>query len=152
MKRRDALALIVLLALASPLDAQETQPVRLLFAGSSSSYWNDMPREVGKLVSGKLAGRPGVAVAPEMVGRSGSDIRVYSEPGFHRYEYGVKPGQTLPRQDPRRVPQLVVLQTVCSFITDEETGTLTPTRSRAIAQRSAPQGRTGVLRDGLGRK
>ena len=81
-----------------------------------------MPREVAKLVSGKLSGRPGVAVEPEMVGRSGSDIRVYSEPGFKNYEYGVKPGQSFLDKIRDERPQFVVLQTVCSFITDEQTG------------------------------
>lgn len=122
MKRRSALTFVVLFVLASPLYAQGTQPIRLLFAGSSSSYWNDMPREVAQLVSGKLAGRPGVAVEPEMVGRSGSDIRVYLEPDFNRYEYGVRPGQTFLDKIRDERPQLVVLQTVCSFITDEESG------------------------------
>lgn len=122
MRRRYLLSWLVLVILVSSSFAQETQTVRLLFAGSSSSYWNDMPREVAKLVSGKLPGQPGVAVEPEMVGRSGSDIRVYSEPGFQRYEYGVKPGQTFLEKIRDERPQLVVLQTVCSFITDEETG------------------------------
>jgi hypothetical protein len=123
MKCRHRFTLLVLLAFGLPLHAADTKTVRLLFAGSSSSYWNDIPREVAKLVSGKLSGRPGVAVEPEMVGRSGSDIRVYLEPGFNRYEYGVKPGQTFLEKIRDERPQLVVLQTVCSFITDEQTGT-----------------------------
>ena len=81
-----------------------------------------MPREVARLVSGKLLGRTGVPVESEMVGRSGSDIRVYSEPGFGRYEYGVKPGQSFLEKIRDERPQLVVLQTVCSFITDETNG------------------------------
>jgi len=115
--------LLTLLFFALPLLAADPpKPLRLLFAGSSSTYWNDMPREVAKLVSGKLAGRPGVAVEPETVGRSGSDIRVYSEPGFNRYEYGVKPGQSFLEKIREERPHYVVLQTVCSFITDETNG------------------------------
>jgi hypothetical protein len=115
--------LVALTAVALPLlAADEPQPVRLLFAGSSSTYWNDMPREIAKLVSGKLTGRPGVTIAPELVGRSGSDIRVYSEPGFSSYEYGVKPGQSFLEKIRDEKPQMVVLQTVCSFITDETNG------------------------------
>ncbi|TLD68386.1 hypothetical protein FEM03_23065 [Phragmitibacter flavus] len=54
-------------------------------------YWNDLPREVASLVDGEIAGHTGRAVIPEAVGRSGSDIRVYLQPGFNRYEYGVRP-------------------------------------------------------------
>ena len=122
MLRRRWFALLVLVACELPAHAEDAKAVRLLFAGSSSSYWTDMPREVAKLVSGKLSGWPGVAVEPEMVGRSGSDIRVYSEPGFKNYEYGVKPGQSFLDKIRDERPQIVVLQTVCSFITDEQTG------------------------------
>lgn len=105
------------------LSAAELPPaVRLLFAGSSSTYWNDMPREVAKVVSGKLVDWPGALVEPEAVGRSGSDIRVYSEPGFNQYEYGVKPGQTFLEKIRDEKPKYVVLQTVCSFIMDESNG------------------------------
>lgn len=122
MNHKQSFILFLLVVCGLQVQAQDTKPVRLLFAGSSSSYWNDMPREVARLVSGKLDGRPGVAVEPEMVGRSGSDIRVYLEPDFNRYEYGVKPGQTFLEKIRAERPQLVVLQTVCSFITDEQTG------------------------------
>jgi hypothetical protein len=122
MRHLSWLVLPMLVGFAIRLHAEEVKTVRLLFAGSSSTYWNDMPREVARLVSGKLADRPGVAVEPELVGRSGSDIRVYSEPGFKSYEYGVRPGQTFLDKIRDEQPQLVVLQTVCSFITDEQTG------------------------------
>ncbi len=69
-------------------------PVRLLFAGSSSTYWNDLPGAVARSVSGKIAARPGRLVESELVGRSGDDIRVYLRPGFTGYQYGVRPGQT----------------------------------------------------------
>lgn len=123
MRRHHPFALLLIILCGMQVRAEDAKPVRLLFAGSSSSYWNDMPREVAKLVGGKLAGRPGVAVEPEMVGRSGIDIRVYLELGFNRYEYGVKPGQTFLEKLREERLQLVVLQTVCSFITDEQTGT-----------------------------
>lgn len=100
--------------------AAEREPVRLLFAGSSSTYWNDLPREVSKHVSGKVAGFSGASVVPEIVGRSGSDIRVYSEPGFNRYEYGVKPGQTFLEKIAEEKPKLVVLMVVCRFIMGDD--------------------------------
>jgi hypothetical protein len=88
----------------------------LLFAGSSSMYWNDLPREVAKLVDGKIAGHIGEKVIPEAVGRSGDDIRVYLEPGFNRYEYGVKPGQTFLDKIAAEKPDIVAMMVVCRFI------------------------------------
>jgi hypothetical protein len=108
-----ALALLA----AAPAAAADPPPVRLLFAGSSSTYWNDLPREVGKAVDGRVAGRPRAAVTPEIVGRSGSDIRVYAEPGFDRYEYGVRKGQSFLDKVRDEKPDLLVLQVVCRFIT-----------------------------------
>jgi hypothetical protein len=97
----------------------------LLFAGSSSTYWNDFPREVAKVVDGKIVGHVGAKVVPEIVGRSGSDIRVYLDPGFNKYEYGVKPGQSFLDRIREEKPPLVVLQTVCRFIMgdNDPTGT-----------------------------
>ena len=43
---------IVAAALSTPLCA--AAPLKLLFARSSSTYWNDFPREVAKMVDGKL--------------------------------------------------------------------------------------------------
>ena len=103
-----------------PLSAAEPAPVNLLFAGSSSAYWNDLPREVARAVDRQLPLRPGAPVIPAIVGRSGSDIRVYLEPGFNRYEYGVKPGQTFLQKLAEERPDLVVLMTVARFIMGEE--------------------------------
>jgi hypothetical protein len=99
--------------------ADEPQAVTLLFAGSSSTYWNDMPREVARVVDGRLAGARKARVLPEIVGRSGSDIRVYMEPGFNRYEYGVKSGQTFLDKLRDERPRFVVLQVVSRFITGD---------------------------------
>ena len=109
----------------SVLAFAEDTPIILLFAGSSSTYFNDMPREVAKVVDGKMANHVGTAVLPEIVGRSGSDIRVYMEPGFNKYEYGVKPGQSFLDKIREEKPPFVVLQTVCRFIMgdDDPTGT-----------------------------
>jgi hypothetical protein len=115
------------------LNAAEPAPVTLLFAGSSSSYWNDLPRAVARLVSGHIATHPGASVLPVMVGRSGSDIRVYAEPGFARYEYGVKPGQSFLEKIRDERPALVVLQTVARFIMGQEDITKTAlTHAQAI--------------------
>ncbi len=107
------------------LPAGEPKPVRLLFAGSSSTYWNDLPREVARVVDERLPFRPGAPVVPAIVGRSGSDIRVYLEPGFNRYEYGVKPGQSFLGKIAEERNEFVVLMTVARFIMgdDDPTGT-----------------------------
>lgn len=100
-------------------------PVRLLFVGSSSAYWNDLPREVARSVTGRVSRHPGADVIPAIVGRSGSDIRVYLEPGFNRYEYGVKPGQTFLQKLADERPELVVLMTVARFIMGDDDPTKT---------------------------
>jgi len=112
--------LLLLALLASATIGFGAEPVRLLFAGSSSMYWNDLPREVARLVDGKLATHPGAKVIPEAVGRSGSDIRVYLEPGFNRYEYGVKPGQTFLQKIAEEKPRIVALMVVCRFIMGDD--------------------------------
>lgn len=114
----------VVFALVSGV-AAEPAPVRLLFAGSSSAYWNDLPREVARAVDRQIVLHPGAAVVPAIVGRSGSDIRVYLEPGFDRYEYGVKPGQTFLQKLADERPELVVLMTVARFIMGDDDPTKT---------------------------
>lgn len=104
---------------ASWAAAGAPEPVNLLFAGSSSTYWNDMPREIAKVVDGKVWTHPGAPVVPSIVGRSGSDIRVYMEPGFNRYEYGVRPGQTFLEKISEEKPDIVSLMAVARFIMGE---------------------------------
>jgi hypothetical protein len=125
--RRPALLAVLLSATlpATRSEASAPSEVTLLFAGSSSAYWNDLPREVARAVDRRLAAHPNVAVVPDIVGRSGSDIRVYLEPGFNRYEYGVKSGQTFLEKLRDERPEFVVLMTVARFIMgdDDPTGT-----------------------------
>jgi hypothetical protein len=123
--RRAGTAPLALIIVTLALPAAETAPVSLLFAGSSSAYWNDLPREVARAVDRQLALRPGATVVPSIVGRSGSDIRVYLEPGFNRYEYGVKPGQTFLQKLADERPNLVVLMTVARFIMGDDDPTKT---------------------------
>jgi hypothetical protein len=121
MPRTVPLALLTaLVGSLGTLPAAEPKPVRLLFAGSSSTYWNDLPEAVATATDGKLAGRAGAKVVPEIVGRSGDDIRVYADPAFARYEYGVKPGQTFLGKLADEKPDLVVLQVVCGFINPKD--------------------------------
>lgn len=99
------LLLACLLLPVATLCAEEK--TTLLFAGSSSMYWNDLPREVAKVVDGKLATHPGAKVIPEAVGRSGS-------------EYGVKPGQTFLEKIAMEKPEIVAMMVVCRFIMGDD--------------------------------
>lgn len=119
MKLHLLLAYLLLAVASLWAEAQTT----LLFAGSSSMYWNDLPREVAKIVDGKIAGHVGQTVIPEAVGRSGSDIRVYLEPGFNRYEYGVKPGQSFLDKIATEKPDIVPMMVVCRFIMGDDAPT-----------------------------
>lgn len=110
-----------------------TPPTRLLFAGSSSVYWNDLPREVARVVDRQVGGFLGSEIMPETVGRSFSDIRVYSEPGFKAYEYGVKPGQTFLEKIRDERPPLVVLMVVTMFIMDPKNVTAAGDNAHADA-------------------
>ncbi|MFN3151560.1 hypothetical protein [Bremerella sp.] len=96
MNRFLVLSLLFCAPFWSVAQAQESDDcrVRLLFAGSSSMYWNDLPDAVGQVVSKKVSGKEGCLATAELVGRSGDDIRVYLQPGFDNYQYGVRPGQT----------------------------------------------------------
>jgi len=117
-----ACAALAIPAGSRPIAAAEADPppVKLLFAGSSSTYWNDMPREVARVLDGHLADAPRARVVPDIVGRSGSDIRVYLEPGFERYEYGVARGQSFLQKIAAEKPPLVVLQVVSRFIMGDD--------------------------------
>lgn len=125
MRSSTLLPLIAAAAFTAALASAAPAPVRLLFVGSSSAYWNDLPREVARAVNGQVARHPGADVVPAIVGRSGSDIRVYLEPGFNRYEYGVKPGQTFLQKLADERPELVVLMTVARFIMGDDDPTKT---------------------------
>lgn len=94
-------------------------PIRLLFAGSSSTYWNDLPQAVAELVNEKISDSEGRPVTAELVGRSGSDIRVYLQPGFKDYQYGVKRGQTFLEKLAEERFDFVSLMVVCRFITGD---------------------------------
>ncbi len=129
LTRRDLLCQTTFLAAAGLLGvrtrdvlaADDQAGIRLLFAGSSSTYWNDMPAAVARTVNEKITGHEGRPVRSEIVGRSGSDIRVYLEPGFADYQYGVKPGQTFLDKIREERFDIVVLMVVCRFITAEVT-------------------------------
>ncbi|MBM3478767.1 MAG: hypothetical protein FJX69_06060 [Alphaproteobacteria bacterium] len=122
---RAPLLLLTFVSILLSVRAAAPAPVTLLFAGSSSAYWNDLPREVARTVDRRVVTHPGAPVVPAIVGRSGSDIRVYLEPGFNRYEYGVKPGQSFLQKIADERPPLVALMTVARFIMGDDDPTKT---------------------------
>ena len=122
---RPPLLLLTFVSFVLSVRAAAPAPVTLLFAGSSSAYWNDLPREVARAVDSRVATHPGASIVPAIVGRSGSDIRVYLEPGFNRYEYGVKPGQSFLQKIADERPALVALMTVARFIMGDDDPTKT---------------------------
>jgi hypothetical protein len=113
--------------------AEAPKPVQILFAGSSSTYWNDLPAAVAQVLQQRASVRPGAPVQATIAGRSGDDIRVYLQPGFARYEYGVPAGQTFLEQVRERQPDWLVLQVVCGFIL-KETAAGEPTHAEAVTR------------------
>ncbi len=97
------------------------EAMRMLFAGSSSTYWNDLPNEVAKIISGRRGLVRHKKVTAELVGRSGSDIRVYLDPNCD-YQYGVKRGQSFLDKVRDEKFDYVVLMTVCRFIMGDGEG------------------------------
>lgn len=102
-------------AIEPPQLTGDAEAYRMLFAGSSSTYWNDMPNEVAKVISGEGGMVGGKTVTADLVGRSGSDIRVYLDPDC-KYQYGVKSGQTFLDKVRDEQFDCVVLMAVCRFI------------------------------------
>jgi acetyl esterase/lipase len=100
--------------------ATHSVQLRVLFAGSSSTYWNDLPNEVAKLISGQAGHVQQRPVTADLVGRSGNDIRVYLDPNCD-YQYGVQPGQSFLEKVQTEKFDYVVLMAVCRFIMGEST-------------------------------
>jgi acetyl esterase/lipase len=101
--------------------ASANSNTRMLFAGSSSAYWNDLPNEVAKVISGRSGLVQHKKITAELVGRSGSDIRVYLDPNCD-YQYGVKRGQSFLDKVRDEKYDYVVLMTVCRFIMGDGEG------------------------------
>lgn len=98
----------------APLAEQST--LRMLWLGSSSAYYHDLPLQLSEwLVSfgGKLR------VEPDLAGKSGTGVQRYLEPGF-RCEYGTKPGQTVLDKIRDGKFDLIVLQVPVNFLAGAE--------------------------------
>jgi hypothetical protein len=82
----------------------ETRTTQILWLGSSSTYFHDMPKHVADWLTRYAGRRPGEAglcpdeakmpARSDLVGRSGTAVYKYLDPDF-RVEYGLRKGQTV---------------------------------------------------------
>ena len=85
---------VLLCLIGAPALAAESAlaaPLRMLWLGSSSAYYHDLP---GQLADWLERGGAFPKVLPSLAGKSGTGVQRYLEPGF-RLEYGVRPNQTV---------------------------------------------------------
>ncbi len=106
---------VLLPAAANPSAADETEPVRILWAGSSSIYYHDQPKVCARWLTQSCD----MAAVSELVGRSGTGIHVYLRPNF-RSQYGLKTGQTILEKIAAEKYDYVVLQVPAEFINGPE--------------------------------
>jgi len=92
--------------------AEAAEPVRMLWAGSSSVYYHDLPEQVARYLT-MATGRRHEA---EIVGRSGDSIQVYLYPGSFKPEYGLSEGQTFLEKLRSGRYDYVVMQVVTHFL------------------------------------
>jgi len=100
-----------LLACAMAAAQDEAKPVRILWVGSSSTYYHNQPKVLADWL-GRFAGLP---ARSEIAGRSGTGVHVYLRPGF-KAEYGLEPGESLLEKIRRERYDFVVLQVPAEFI------------------------------------
>ena len=99
----------------SCLAAETTQPIRILWAGSSSIYYHDQPKVCADWL-GRFCDLPAVS---ELAGRSGTGIHVYLRPDF-KPEYGLVGGEAILEKIAREKYDFVVLQVPAEFINGPE--------------------------------
>jgi hypothetical protein len=115
MKSR-LLPIAFLLAATSALEAGEVpRPVRILWAGSSSTYFHNAP----KLCAQWLTEAARLPANSELVGRSGTGVHVYLREGF-KAEYGLAAGQSILAKIAQGKYDYVVLQVPAEFINGPE--------------------------------
>jgi len=88
----------------------------MLWAGSSSVYYHDLPDQVARYLS-KATGK---AHEAEIAGRSGDSIQVYLKPGSFKPEYGLTDGQSFLDKIRDGRYDYVVLQVVTHFLMGEK--------------------------------
>ena len=107
---------IFFLTLADFCPATEAaEPVRILWAGSSSIYYPNQP----KVCAQWLTACREVTAVSDLVGKSGTGIHVYLRPGFVA-QYGLISGQTVLAKIAGEKYDFVVLQVPAEFINGPE--------------------------------
>jgi glucose dehydrogenase len=116
MIRRTALSLVLFYATISFAYAAPPKEIRMLWAGSSSVYYHDLPNQLANLLT-KATGK---RHRSEIVGRSGDSIQVYLKPGSFKPEYGLAEGQSFLDKIRDGHYDYVVLQVVSHFIMGDQ--------------------------------
>lgn len=112
MKPANCIIFIMCLAFTLPALAMGAdEPVRLLWLGSSSTYFHHMPRQMADW----LAARGDREAVSDLAGRSGTGVQKYLEPGF-KAEYGLGEGETVLDKIAGGGYDFVVLQIPCDFL------------------------------------
>lgn len=109
-------SLAVCIAMVATAAAAESKPVRMLWLGSSSTYYHDQPKYIGDWLTayGKMP-----IIVSELAGKSGTGIHVYLRPDFDA-QYGLRKGQTTLGRIRDGKYDYVVLQIVTHFIAGKE--------------------------------
>ena len=86
-------------------------PLRILWLGSSSTYFNDLPGQFGEWAERALERK----VETEVVGKDATLIHLYLEPDF-KANYGLRPGETVLGKIADGRFDLVVLQVAIDYL------------------------------------
>lgn len=104
--------------MALAAESAPAAPLRMLWLGSSSTYYHDLPRQLADWLE---RGGAFPTVLPSLAGKSGTGVQRYLESGF-RLEYGVHPNQTVLDKIREEKPRFVVLQVPVNFLAGGGTG------------------------------
>lgn len=105
---------LTFLPFASTFLAGQAVSKRLLWAGSSSMYYHNLPKVAAEWIT-RFGSKE--RYQSDIVGRSGDGIHVYLKPGTFKPEYGFREGQTFLEKVAEGRYDYVVLQSVARFMT-----------------------------------
>jgi hypothetical protein len=100
----------LLFVVSAPNGLTADQPLRLLFLGSSSTYFHDLPFQVADLLTAN-----GIPAEADLVGKSGTGVQMYLRPDF-KAEYGLQNGETVLTKIRDGKYDLVVLQIPTDYL------------------------------------
>jgi hypothetical protein len=92
--------------------AQKNTELRLLWLGSSSTYYHDAPRDAAAWIS---EADNNLTAESNLIGRSGTAVYKYLEPDF-RFEYGLKQGDSLLTHINQEKYHFVILQVPTDYL------------------------------------